>query len=96
VHGDGPLPTIAVSQVFALPDWQRGSSAADPDPPAAFLDWSNYAEQMIALRRAGNTPSLTQRLRGKALMDHWREIRGQFISKEERLLQRRTVARRKD
>ncbi len=62
----------------------------------AYEEWSGFAEQAIAMMQAGDDvtdPKL--QLRGKELMDRVRQARGDFITHEEQLRDRRLASSRR-
>src|SRR5216684_1352556 len=62
----------------------------------AYQDWNSFADEAIAMARTGQDVSDPKlQLRGKDLMDRYREARKEFIEREEKLRDQREASSRR-
>src|SRR5438874_9867496 len=62
----------------------------------AFQEWNSFADETIAMAKVGQDVSDPKlQLRGKALMDQYREARKEFIEHEEKLRDQREASSRR-
>src|SRR5437879_2715642 len=86
-----------------LEDQLRQLISDDPEQQArneramqAYQDWSSFADEAIALAKAGEDVSEPKlQFRGKELMDQYRKVRTEFVTREEQLRDERLASSRR-